>query len=1248
MERDEPTMSTPPESNREKELFSAALDLPAADRAVFLQRECAGDMALRQRIEELLRAHGGADEIFPTEPDELTEIVTLSEGPGTVIGKYKLLEQIGEGGMGVVYMAEQSVPFNKRVALKIIKLGMDTKGVVARFEAERQALALMNHPNIAKVLDAGATDTGRPYFVMELVRGMPITEYCDQQKLSTRQRLELFIPVCQAIQHAHQKGIIHRDIKPSNVMVALFDDKPVPMVIDFGIAKATHQRLTEKTLFTRHGQFIGTLEYIAPEQARGSQIDIDTRADVYSLGVLLYQLLTGSTPFPHLREQAWEESMRIIREEEPPRPSTRLSTLTAVQLTGITTTHGGEPPHKISLVLRRELDWIVMACLEKDRSRRYETANGLALDIARYLRGDAPEKAPPSVWYQFSKLARKHKKTCAMAAAIAVILAVATVFSAWQAIRAKKAEQLAGRRAEETLQQKAATDSINGWMRREVLGLLDAWGAEGAPRRADVLLRDVLVQSTTNLSAQFKDQPVIEAEIRYSIGQSLRSMEANAAAELNLRRSYELFREHLGPTHADTIVAEIWLGWLLAWRSREYDPGDKVFNEAVKLMEDGYHAAIRDLGDRSEASVFAASLLGIAHINHGNLEPAAQWAPKAPAILGPLPAPPDSPYSGHAWHAAYWTMALLRGYQGAQAERVKILEQLWENDTKPRGTAAGLRPSALLARLHGEMAEIEWGWRRNSARAEVLFTNGLAMSQQVVGAGHPTDNIAHSTRNFYFDLDRFDDAAKLIQSGLALAVPQLGIDHHFCWQLRFHSVNPFGLQGDWQGALDEYQRQRNAGQADRYIAAGEVLALHLLGRPEAYREMCQQFWQRYNADPTNCLTSYRFARTMLALPCPPEELSSLARMIDLAVAELGSDATLSVGRKFLNGLLAYRRGDMEATTNDLQQVGHPSPFFAINQPLAAYVLAMAQDRLGHHEESVRTLAGANHWLDAHIRRGKLAAQKWRWQGWDEFGSLIAVRQEAEQLIHGHTVSPPVTKEVMAANRKAWAPIQKLLDDGDWAARQHDCQKAAALYRQAREHKYFSMEAAQYDANAFDKMLFAHVMLNDVETCAKLWPMLYPDGGPVPEETLRLLLPLANALPASLQAVMDKSMAALGLEQKWEQDSTKRPKGNELTLGLHWIRRGEFARAVEPLEILSKDINVNRAALGTAYLALAQHQSGNKEIARQLFETAKASYHEHWVKHSPQLYQPDWIAAAMVEQAVKEAGQVIAPEKKAGP
>jgi eukaryotic-like serine/threonine-protein kinase len=432
-----------------KGIFLAAVDIQdPAERAALLERSCGGDAALRQRVEDLLRAYGQPD--GPLEklaaalaPTDVTEPICDQIG-AIIAGRYKLLESLGQGGMGAVFMAQQTQPVKRVVALKLIKLGMDSKQVLARFEAERQALALMDHPNIAKVLDAGTTDSGRPFFVMELVKGVPITRFCDERQLSPRQRLELFIPVCQAIQHAHQKGIIHRDIKPTNVLVALYDDRPVPKVIDFGVAKAAGLQLTDASLVTGFGAIVGTPEYMSPEQAQLNQLDIDTRSDVYALGVLLYELLTGTTPIDRKRlgQGALFEVLRIIREEEPPRPSTRLSTSDA--LASIAATRGTEPT-KLAKLMRGELDWIVMKCLEKDRSRRYETANGLAHDLERYLADEPVEACPPSSTYRLRKMAGKYKKVLATAAAFIVLLMVGAVISTLLAVWATSAEREANR-----------------------------------------------------------------------------------------------------------------------------------------------------------------------------------------------------------------------------------------------------------------------------------------------------------------------------------------------------------------------------------------------------------------------------------------------------------------------------------------------------------------------------------------------------------------------------------------------------------------------------------------------------------------------------------------------------------------------------------------------------------------------------------------------------------------------------------
>src|SRR5258708_1320030 len=402
--------------NRDVVIFTEAVDLPTRERAAYLERACEGDAKLREKVEALLQTHDHVGDFLEESPQKATiearAGTSTIEKPGDRIGRYKLLQQIGEGGCGVVYMAEQEEPVRRRVALKIIKLGMDTKGVIARFEAERQALALMDHPNIAKVFDAGAADSGRPYFVMQLIRGDKITEYCDLHSLSTKDRLKLFIQVCQAIQHAHQKGIIHRDIKPSNILVTTtVEGDALPVVIDFGIAKATtNQPLTDKTLFTAFEMLIGTPAYMSPEQAALTSMDVDTRTDIYSLGVLLYELLTSATPFDvgELLKNGLDEIRRVIREQEPVRPSTRLSKMTEADLTTVAQRRKSEPPGLIRAI-SGDLDWIAMKAMENDRTRRYETANDLALDVQRLLSNEAVSARPPSAVYKFRKLVLRNK-----------------------------------------------------------------------------------------------------------------------------------------------------------------------------------------------------------------------------------------------------------------------------------------------------------------------------------------------------------------------------------------------------------------------------------------------------------------------------------------------------------------------------------------------------------------------------------------------------------------------------------------------------------------------------------------------------------------------------------------------------------------------------------------------------------------------------------------------------------------------
>jgi eukaryotic-like serine/threonine-protein kinase len=718
-----------------KEIFVDLIsNVPPAEWSERLNQACGDDAPLRQRVRRLLQAHENAESFLETPPSAIMREVNptidqpLAEKPGTQIGPYKLLQQIGEGGMGVVYMAEQHEPVKRRVALKIIKPGMDTRQVIARFEAERQALSLMDHPNIAKVLDAGTTESGRPYFVMELVKGQPITQYCDEKHLTPRQRLELLLPVCQAIQHAHQKGIIHRDIKPTNILVAEYDQQPVPKVIDFGVAKATSQTLTEKTMFTGLGQIVGTLEYMSPEQAKVNQLDIDTRSDIYSLGVLMYELLTGSTPFDRKRLQsaAFDEMLRIIREEEPPKPSTRLSD-SKDSLPSVSAQRQTEPA-KLTKLVRGELDWIVMKALEKDRNRRYETANGLAADVKRYLHDEPVSACRPSAGYRIRKFVRRNRAAFTMTSLVVAALVIGTVVSVWQAVRATQAEGLAKNEAERANREatraseeasKAKTEAataqaVNNYL---IYGLLAQANTHNEPDR-DIKLRTVVDRSAASIDGRFPDQPLVEAAIHRVVGNTYLSLRELKQAEQHFRRALEIRRQVLGAEHRLTGESQGFLGRTLVIAGRPAE-AEAVLTESIRVLT-------QTAGPSDDATLDSLCDLAQAMSRQGRHA-------EADKLI----------------HQVYETRKRLSGTE--HIESLKVLRQLaaitvrqgkhQESEEVLREVVAGYRrmqrtddPDMLHAM---SMLAFEVQAQGRNAEAEKIFCEVVELQKRVLGPEHP-------------------------------------------------------------------------------------------------------------------------------------------------------------------------------------------------------------------------------------------------------------------------------------------------------------------------------------------------------------------------------------------------------------------------------------------------------------------------------------------------------------------------------
>ncbi|HEY2952152.1 MAG TPA: serine/threonine-protein kinase [Verrucomicrobiae bacterium] len=760
--------------NSLRSLFNEAAEITdAAERAAYLQRACGDDASLRQRLDQLLKAHADAGG-FLAGPGATT-MLPVTEKPGDRIGRYKLLQGIGEGGCGVVYMAEQEEPVRRRVALKVIKLGMDTKSVIARFEAERQALALMDHPNIAKVLDAGATDAGRPYFVMELVKGVRITEYCDQNNLPTIARLDLFTQVCHAIQHAHQKGIIHRDIKPSNILVTLHDGVPVPKVIDFGIAKATDQRLTDKTFFTAFEQFMGTPAYMSPEQAEMSGLDIDTRSDIYALGVLLYELLTGKPPFDgkELLASGLDAMRRTIREQEPARPSTRLTMeLVAADVRRLHSKSEIRDPKseeeevrassrrllqvkELIPLLRGDLDWIVMKALEKDRTRRYDTANGLATDIARHLNNEPIVARPPTPIYRFQKMVRRNKLAFAAVSAVLAALILGLGISTWMFFKEKHARQRAVAAEKQAKTEASKSQQVAQFLK----DMLEGVGPSVALGQDTTMLREILDKTAERIGKDLKDQPGVEAELRNTIGEVYRVLGQYEKAETMHREALAMRRKLLSNEHpavADSLhnLARVLRGQgklaeaetmhreALAMRRKllgnEHPDVAKSLNNLGRVLERRGKLAEDETMQR-DALVIQRKLLGNEH--------------------------PDVANSLH-------NLAAALGGQGKLAEAETMHREALARRRKLSGNehpdvATSLNSLAVVLQAENKLAE-----------AEKTQREALAMWTKLLGNDHPeVATSLHNLATVLLSQSRLAEAETMFREAVAMRRKLWGIEH---------------------------------------------------------------------------------------------------------------------------------------------------------------------------------------------------------------------------------------------------------------------------------------------------------------------------------------------------------------------------------------------------------------------------------------------------------------------------------------
>jgi len=1047
--------------NRDVEVFTEALRLPLGERAAYLDRVCGNDGDMRDRVEALLRTHEQVGDFLEEPPQKTVSEaklgVSVGEKPGDRIGRYKLLQQIGEGGCGVVFMAEQEEPVRRRAALKIIKPGMDTKSVIARFEAERQALALMDHPSIAKVFDAGATESGRPYFVMELVRGVKITEYCDQNSLTTVERLKLFVQVCQAVQHAHQKGIIHRDIKPSNILVSSsLEGAPLPVVIDFGIAKATsNQQLTDKTLFTAFEMLIGTPAYMSPEQAEFTRVDVDTRTDIYSLGVLLYELLTGLTPFDtgELLKAGLDEIRRVIREQEPVRPSTKLSGMTGADLTTVAQHRKSEPPRLIRAITG-DLDWIVMKALEKDRTRRYETANGLALDIQRFLANEVISARPPSRLYRLQKIVLRNKLLFIAIGVIGALLVAGLIVVSASLARERQARQDAD-------SDKRKAQQVTQFLEE----MLQSVGPSIALGRDTTMLREILDKAAVRVSTELTNQPAVEAELRTRIGDVYGELALFDKAEVMHRGALAIYRKLYSEQNPATATALNSLAILIGQKGKLAE-AELAFREVLKTRRSLF-------GDENKAVATTLTELSRVLLERGNVAEAEALSREALTIRQKL----SGEESLDVADSLDFIGIILRE-QSKRKEADAVTRKALRTRRKLLGDSHPLVAVSLVNLGLVVFDEAALGEARVD-EAESLYREALDLQSKLVGQNHLHVAIGLSDLAFLLrNQNKVDDAETMLRRALSVESKFLAKEH----PEYVKTYRKLGLTLQSQGKLAEAEnanrevielarkvygdghylvadtllslvevlmlgkkytdveqllseslppdfvstpqsarclvvRAEYLARRSRWKDAAADVALALHYRPSAHRYyhmqapllaemrdqvqyqlLCQRIVNEF-AGTKDAFIADQMAKDCLLLPASGVDLRRVDEMADAAVTA-GKDKAAMPYFQCCKALAEYRQRHFASAIEWAQQSLNGSPFIYA-QAQAYAVLAMAHFQLKQDDEAKAALAKVELVQNQLPNRGSDDLGK-DWQGWifaqvlmDEATALVTPSPQIE-------------------------------------------------------------------------------------------------------------------------------------------------------------------------------------------------------------------------------------------------------------